>query len=392
VSNINKINILIVIMGRYPTEKAYGVTTKYTIEAIRALGGNPYVVSFQDFENGVQEPQTIAFSEGKLAHFFRLNSYKGFGPISIICWKLTLYFALRQLPAIVSNINPSIIWMRDSRIMRFVKGFGNQTTYILEIHDGVNESILRKLLKEDPTKVLLAPISKIIESQLKNRLDTRYKIVHSPMGINPDLFISENEIRNFNNVSNEHPLRLGYFGKFAPNGYSKGVEELLELVIFHHKIDYPSRVQIAGLTRTEKLHITTLFEANKIPKNKYKLDEHLAHEVAISEMQKCDVLVLPGQGGPYVGSPIKGVEYCATGRPIVAAISDANLSLYAGEFEPFWYENADVNSLHQAILGVSRSQDLEERAQKSIKFAQERTWVIRTSRLIDSINLLATGK
>jgi glycosyltransferase involved in cell wall biosynthesis len=256
---------------------------------------------------------------------------------------------------------------------------------ILEIHEIASASLVNRVSRISQNEIVLAPISEIILDQLKPLIKEKYEVVFSPMGINPTKFSKNVEIRNFQSVSNRNPIVIGYFGKLSPNGYSKGAEDIFHLARYHKEIDFPSQIHLVGLTANEVDVISETLQNFGVDKKKYILETHKEHDLAIAAMNLCDVLLLPKQrSNSYVGSPIKGIEYAATGLPILAAKSNANLSSYDSSVHPFWYEAGDIESMHKAIISIIGCTELDEFAQASKNFALKRSWLARTEGLLEA--------
>jgi glycosyltransferase involved in cell wall biosynthesis len=377
--------VLFVILGRYPTEKAYGVTTKNTLEALKALGIKTYCVSYPDF-NAIDLPEGFySFKEGRIARFLRYQSYKSFGYFGKACWKITTHLALRQVSELIQTHSPSVLWIRDSRILKRLPRYSSSLKVILEIHETATTSLVSAIRKLGENKVILAPISQIIFDQLKVLTDGKYQVILSPMGINPAKFSEIRGIKDFRLISKKNPIVIGYFGKLSPNGYSKGVEDILDLVRLHTKINFPSKIQLVGLNSIEIKAISKSLQDSGVSEDRYNLELHKLHDDAIRAMSSCDILFLPKQrNNSYVGSPIKGIEYAATGLPILAARSNANLSLFHGSIHVFWYEAEDIDSMHQAVISIIESTNLEKFSAESRKFAFSRSWLARSDRLLQA--------
>lgn len=377
--------VLVVILGRYPTEKAYGVTTKNTLGTLESLGVETSCVSYPDFNKTDLPKGFYTFHEGRIARFLRFQSYKSFGYFGKACWKVTTYLALRQIPKLIQTHSPSVLWVRDSRVLKKLPRGNSPLKVILEIHETASPSLISEIRKLGENKIVIAPISQIILKQINALIEEKYQVVLSPMGINPAYFSERIETKDFRTISKENPVVIGYFGKLSPNGYSKGVEDIFDLAKLHEKIEFPSRIHLVGLTSSEIGAVSKSLQDSGVSKDRYSLELHKLHEDAIRVMSSCDILLLPKQrSNSYVGSPIKGIEYAATGLPILAARSDANLSLFDGSIHAFWYEAGNIQSMHKAVISIIECADLDKFASESRKFAFSRSWLERSDRLLQA--------
>jgi glycosyltransferase involved in cell wall biosynthesis len=103
-------------------------------------------------------------------------------------------------------------------------------------------------------------------------------------------------------------------------------------------------------------------------------------------MQKCNILVLTSpKSNAYHGSPIKAIEYAATGNPILAARSTANEGVFTGGVTPFWYTPGDIENMHAAVVQILKCDDRELEGKKMRAFAESRTWRARTKKVLDQV-------
>jgi glycosyltransferase involved in cell wall biosynthesis len=386
------IRVLIYVEGRYPTEKAYGVTTEKTIQSLEKLGLSVFVLSFESLNNESKSSHGSShyfLDESRIGRFFRRNAYKDFSLCSKLFWWATRVLAAKNSKEIIQRIDPTVIWMRDRIPRSLMRSAPKQTRFLLEIHQILKKSEFKKISKLGDNRIVLAPISKIIESNLgKHFVNTRK--VYAPMGVEIEMFKSS----KFEIASLETSLKvrqvpiLGYFGKIAPNGYSKGVEDLLELAKLHRDISFKSEIKIVGPTEREIYLLKTILSEDDYQGVNLSLIPHLPHPEMAAVMLGCDVLVLPTVNSDnYVGSPIKAIEYAATGKPILASSTRVNRDVFDSTFQPFWYLPNDIEQMHEKlslIIGSTKRRDIYR---ESRKFAETRTWEKRTYRILESLDI-----
>ncbi len=384
--------ILIYVEGRYPTEKAYGVTTEKTIQSLEKFGFSVFVVSFASLDNKSKSSHGTAhyfLDESQIGRFFRRNAYKGFSLRSKFFWWVTRVLAAKNSREIVKKIDPTVIWMRDRTSCNLMRSAPKQTKFLLELHQILKKSEVKKITRLGDNRIVLAPISKIIESNLgKRELNTRK--VYAPMGVEIEMFKpSKLEIASLEtSLKVKQVPILGYFGKFAPNGYSKGVEDLLELAKLHRDISFKSEIKIVGPTEREIYLLKTILSEDDYVGVNISLIPHLPHLEMAAVMLGCDVLVLPTVNSDnYVGSPIKAIEYAATGKPILASSTRVNRDVFDSTFQPFWYQPNDIEQMHEKlslIIGSTKRRDIYR---ESRQFAETRTWEKRTFRILESLDI-----
>ena len=86
------VHVYIIVKGRFPTEKAYGVTITETINSLSKFGHRISVLSVKssymsnlDFNTYYDQ---INFTENFFQKMLRVSSYRGKSKMNIITWKL----------------------------------------------------------------------------------------------------------------------------------------------------------------------------------------------------------------------------------------------------------------------------------------------------------------
>lgn len=377
--------ILLLVMGNFPTSKAYGVTTTQTLKSIRFYGHQVACAAFRPFsDTSVQDNDTkmIYFRETGLSPYFRKFSYTGFGLFAQLFWKLACHSALSKLPKDVRSFHPTVIWVRELIPYSLISEFKKEVIYVIELHELIKNETISQLSNLPQKRVVLAPISPSIEKDLE-RYNLPFKVVLSPMGVDltqfdgpePDLLIKGKKIK------------IGYFGKLAPGGFSKGYEDLIELAAFHQSINFPSHIQLVGADSIEIENLKHLASELNLSAERIEFISHQPHSDSISLMQKCDILVLTSpKSNFYHGSPIKAIEYAATGKPILAARSTANEDVFTGGVLPSWYTPGDIENMHTALVQILNSKEREVESNKMRAFAESRTWKARTKKVLDQVD------
>jgi glycosyltransferase involved in cell wall biosynthesis len=245
----------------------------------------------------------------------------------------------------------------------------------------VKKRTVAQVSKFSQDRVILAPISQSIQRDLES-YQLPFKIVFSPMGVD----LAQFENREDDNQEIGHPLKIGYFGKLAPSGYSKGYEDLLELGAFHQTIDFPSIIQLVGAADSEIEYLRQYAQRLKLKSDRFEFESHKQHQETISLMNKCDILVLTTPASNrYHGSPIKAIEYAATGKPILAARSAVNEDVYNGNVTPYWYTPGDIRNMHEAVLQIMNDPNRQLVAERMRDFAESRTWRVRTESVLNQV-------
>ena len=179
-------------------------------------------------------------------------------------------------------------------------------------------------------------------------------------------------------------IEIAYIGKFNPNGYSKGIQDLIDLAKLYSDNNEKFYVTLIGANSNE-LEIYNDLKFSLQIKHKYlKVRRHITHSQAIKAMHKYDVLVLPEyRSQKYSGMPIKLLEYLSTGKITIVANTNLYRSLFTTEYKPFFYISGDKYSLDYAIKSSLNDNDLDKRLISGINFASRFTWEKRTLEIIN---------
>jgi glycosyltransferase involved in cell wall biosynthesis len=385
--------VLILLQGRFPTEKAYGVTTTGTVKSLLRLGYEVTIFSLAANQNELEyEDFTFKlkhYSETKLSKRMKLVSFSGVGFINKISWRVFWKLTqLRNKSAILAE-GADVFWIRDFTMFPFVP---KKSPVIFELHGLINKSKIAMLrLKVRNRIAVLAPISKSIEDQLST-LSTGRAIVRAPMGIESEYLETREGVQEYLQRVDELRknafigLKVGYIGKFSPNGYSKGIEDLLELAKLNLKVQAKYEISITGGTDKELISAIHKLSEYGLTANDVKISGHIPHRAVFGKMKELDVLVIPKPASKeYAGFPLKSIESIASGRIVIAARCKIYEDIFNQDFEPFWYEPGDAISMNFAIKEALCDESLEDRLGRGIEFSSRFTWDARTKALLDSL-------
>lgn len=389
--DINSLKIAYIIGAPFPTIKAYGVTARETLNILMDLSittkvycnhgehfdrdFDPITKLIENFQHGVLDK--IFTKLGKISNL----------KINMISWKIGLLLTILKNFEKIQRFQPNTIWTRDPLVaLVFLKKIEN-INVILEIHDQSGEFFHKKLKKyvkqihfcpiNEQNKIFLKRINPLATSQL------------APMGIRQesignekdcDEFISSLEKRKYNNIS------IGYVGKFSPNGYSKGIEDLINLALYFQEEQICAGVTLLGAETQEQVQYEEVQAQLKIRPNYLKILGQVSHTQALRSMRDFDVLVLPAyKSKEYSGMPIKLLEYLASARIVLIADIPLYKSFFNSDFSPFYYLPDDPKSLNKNIFSALHSENLKEYLLKEIEFCLPYTWQKRTERILDFI-------
>ena len=390
--------ITLIVKGRYPTEKAYGVTLTETIRSLLKLGHEVSVISIQSSYVNDQSLSKfynqINFNENSFHKLLRQLAYKRTNFVSVLAWKCYWKMILNVNRNYVKKFNADLYWIRDLNLVKYIP---KTSSVILELHSIEKDFRLHKVLtSRKGMKIVIAPISKKISSAVsKNKALTSIEL--SPMGIDTDFSDKSSYLNAFllriselkqNNLAS---LRIGYMGKFFPGGYSKGVEDLFSLARLNMENKLGYEISITGgdvndLKKAEKL--ISEFNLNIAA---IDIKGHVDHKVAMNLLKELDVIVLPQpRSSKYVGFPLKCIEAVSSGRIVIAADCGLYRDIFTEGFQPYWYDSRVSVSMNNAIISAINDPQLMANLSEGINFANNFSWDSRTIRLLNAVKKLQT--
>ena len=377
-------------MGRFPTQKAYGVTTNGTIQSLMRLGHKVTVFSIESPDNKAFQShlEIVNYKETFIGKTLKVIAFRSFSSWSITCWKMYWELLRRINTPKIRSYNFDIVWIRNEEMLKW-NYHGKKI--ICELHQKINLRKLNSALTRIHGKdITLAPISKVLVKQVES-LKEEFSIVYSPMGIDSvqiangmQLSSFMKRIENYKNCTSEK-IRVGYVGKFFPNGYSKGIEDLIYLALKNKKSRQRFSISISGGLKKEVLEVLSRMHSLDLSENDLEVNPHMPHTDALKKMQSLDVIVLPKPNSEnYVGFPLKCIEAVASARIVVAAKCQVYNDIFEGNYFPYWYEPGNPSSLERSINNALEDPELHQKISEGIKFAHNFTWDLRTSRLIEN--------
>jgi glycosyltransferase involved in cell wall biosynthesis len=296
-------------------------------------------------------------------------------------------FRLKRNLKCIGKIEPNIIWTRDAWCAYLILKEFKDVKIVLEVH-GRSNIIFYKFLKKYIDRIFFCPINEINRVYILNLLP-RARVLIAPMGIDKHIVANKLQVKKFISSLKQRDIskiKIAYIGKFAPQGYSKGVEDLIYLAQKSQQRK-SFTVTLLGATKKEEIEYLKLKDDLGISSRYLNIIKHVPHSMALRAMRDFDILVLPlPNNSIYQGMPIKLLEYFASGRVTILAESNLLKELFKFDFSPFFYKKHDSESLYQAIQEVLQCKDLEKKIQSCINFASKHTWEKRTKDIVDFIS------
>ena len=316
---------------RFPTEKAYGVTTEFTALALQNFDFK-VTISTSLFDESLSTKLLVSATTNHLAN--KLLSPK-------IRVALTARFSVFQVIFAIHNAfkfkgKHVVFWTRDIflafLVMKFTRNF-----VVCEIHrtPGKLQSIcLRFLLREK--RIIISPISNFLPSIQKL---SKFKIVFSPMSVNGG------EIEFFNSFKNKKQKTIIYVGNKSSGDYVLNVNLLNEVALSLSETHPEWNIEIIGVSES---YFHSQIERHFSPN--IKLFGQIPRELVIKRLAVASIglVIYPNSKWLNDSSPIKIIEYAAAGAAIVASKSVAHLRLLDDQ-KCVFFEIDSAESLTGAI-------------------------------------------
>lgn len=355
---MSKRKVIYVSPVRYPTEKAYGVTIKYTMETLSDLGFGIQIVDPQKLINQKASTRIHRLLLDQLnkrarnAQFSRHN----FNLMRLLVG-LTSFQKFTDLK--------ENLWTRDPLIAMVINLFRRPSNTIIEIHQNphlIDLVLLRILNCSDLT--ILAPISKTLNDKIKgSRLKFRMEnVIMCPMGV-PDAFLDAATPRaeiNYNKV------KVGYVGGLYSNGVDQGIKELINLVSHFNQTSELIHLELKlfGIAVSEDDELRSLF-SKQFETKQVSTEQRQQHSKLIPKLLDCDIFLLPYPKGDYFDArfPLKALEYAALERPIVASDTPSHRNIFQ-ENEVFYFKLGFSETFFKAILEAATNRELVSRKVK----------------------------
>jgi len=388
---MDNLKIAIVLGSKFPSTKAYSVTTRETLNSLLALNCDAKVFcqksEYSDSDFRSFRKYIANFSVSALNQSLIISSGKLPRKIQQFTWNLGIVFMLTSNMAKIKKFNPDVIWVRDALVGLVIKFFMPKTKMVCEIHS-TSSKLIYKILFKFKSKPYCFAIN------LKNllfiqSLSKSSKTFLAPMSIRSSTKPDKIEIGDFVSKIQKkfHRLKIGYIGNFSPQGYCKGIEDLIDLAQIYKKEGSKHSIVLIGATPLEKKNLANRISQLGLSSKNIAIKCHMSHTQALGEMKKLDVCVLPMPKikSNYSGMPLKLLEYLVTGRITVIADSILIKEILFTSYSPYFYNLGNANSLKLTIEHARFDKNLKSRIAKGIEFASQFTWEERTKNILNQL-------
>ena len=381
--------IAFLLGGAFPTPKAYGVTTRETINVLIKDSFNVRVFCYKsyytdpDFDSIL--PLITNYKLGYISKYLRKIALAGVSKFNSILFRLVSLIVLLNNISQLKHFKPEVIWTREPLYAFICLIRIKNIKVVLEVHE-ISNFLSFRILNKFLDHILFCPINEPTLKFLQKNFFEDFNFEISPMGINANSVASRNEVKNFvKKVKNLqlNSLKIAYVGKLRPTTYSKGIEDLILLAKLLQDNKSYMEVNLIGAMKGDDKFIRQLTTTNNIDKNYLKIHAHVPHSIAVASLKRFDVLILPSYADSnYIGMPLKLLEYLASGRIVIFGKSQLYKDMIPDNIKIFSYSPSDVNDLYESILDALNYEQLENLIISGIEFAETLTWENRTRKII----------
>lgn len=335
-------NVWFVLDVRYPTEKAYGVTTNFTARAIQNLG---------IYKVGVITPKldTNFFSHVKTVEVLmplariREAGLRHGGFLSKITYNAWKFIYPIRLNSTIEKKN-SVIWLRDIRMSLLFCCLRYQV--ICEIHrrPSIWSKVELAILKCMPNLTLV-----LISDDLR-----KYLNISNTKSVIAEMAINEEELKYEDKYVKSNKFVVGYVGSHHSSGNQLSIDIILNAASILERIDSNILFKLIGFYSRDL--------DMKSPQNYSSNIDYLGrlnrHDL-FDELDSFDLglLIYPDTEYFYDSFPIKIVEYAARKIPIVASDTKAHRRIL-GQNKAFYFDLDSPESLVNCIATIIQNRTL----------------------------------
>jgi glycosyltransferase involved in cell wall biosynthesis len=323
--------VTFVLNMRYPTEKAYGVTTGLTAKAIEDTGMySVEVVTPKQDRNNESFVKTVEVAMPFRAIYnYIINKKNGIRPYEFNIWKL--FYSIRLITILQRKNN--LIWLRDIYTALILSLLGYQT--VCEVHrtPSIMNRIMLSVLKILP-KTTVIVISKNLQEKLK--ISTKNSVV-APMSV------YQSEILGKKQKILSSEVIIGYIGSPHSSGINLSLQSIIEAALIFKSSKPNICFRLVGMNKTD-------FRGIDFPSN-IEFVGRLPRSKSLKAIDDFDIglVIYPDDKYFEDSFPIKIVEYAARCVPIIASNTTAHRNIL-GENKALFFDLSSPESLAKCIV------------------------------------------
>jgi len=352
-------SVVFVLSSRYPTEKAYGVTTSLTVEELRSRGQkvDVWVPNF-DTPDPEHNPGKILISKRNQLFIRFLNKFSesaGFKLQILLCLLGTVKSSRGKQDQIT-------FWVREPYLCIGLFLFTRRIPIIFEMHfplkNFTRHLILLGLRRQ---RILIGALTDThLESlELETNLEGTFIL---PMAA-PNLFFEVG--KNREQKIKAKPV-VGYIGKATSSGNDNGLLTFLSSIKLAQDREIKVEFWFVGIEELYNVKLRQTARELGILDSYLKISGHINHKQVPEILAKFDFGLMPYKESGYnrYRFPIKSVEYAAAGLPILATntashqqILNPSIAVFYDQVDPhdFVRKLDDLLANEERILNLRKS-------------------------------------
>lgn len=370
--------IALVLTSRFPSEKAYAVTTLETARAAESMGIP--VKIYAPFDSKSETVLNVTNVENRMIR--KLTPLLGRAPGKLGAY---IFFVRRFLIAAefqkslrASNSQNVIVWTRDPIVAMMTN---NETRVFLELHNKPSrvDGLICKLL-DSKRKFSVGTLTATHQDRLRKYF-SKAKISILPMAVNRSFFLpSRSELED---------EKIGYVGK----GWSSGEDnKLYELISSAKLVDDEAETLIQweflGLEPNYKSKMESEVGSYSWINSKFKFINHVSHDEVPKYLESISIGLIPYHDSIYNRQrfPIKALEYAAAGVTILATETPGSHSVLKSDF-CYFYDPEDATSLANSILSILKEKkDRNQKRENARSWARAHSYEARVEIVLDGVD------
>jgi glycosyltransferase involved in cell wall biosynthesis len=363
------VKIAVILSAKFPTHKAYGVTTRETVKALLRDGHKVQVLSRTEINEQLLSGGLLLRKISKLWEHLIGSKYLSF--LIFPFWQI--FFALR-----VKNLacnHTALMWTREP-VVACLLSFLTSKAIVLEVHHIPRRcgKLIIHILK-NRAGVVIAPIKISIRDELGLEA---LKTPIATMAVNEG-FLQTGKLRSSKRRIGRSIVVLGKISnRFQRESYEKLIKQL---------------ESFSGYERSTKITfvgIENCFESkvlNSTPKDLIiEFRGHINHDELPQFLNKFDIGLIPYLGNAYFKDtfPIKMVEYAAVKLLIVATDTPSHREIL--ENRAYYYDLTQERSLERLLLKIwSGELDTNKVIEEGYRWAGSKTYSNRVNEILEKV-------
>ena len=400
-------SINLILFGRFPTERAYGVHATAVARGYSRLGyeATIFYPSTDNEKTIYEDPKSYYDSQDtyfkKIDHhdITKYSWYKVLPKfIQGLLWSTTAYLWSRKIKHYIDDTE-SITWSTNPILL--YGALQDRNLIIFEMHGRARriQALALKLLdrKASSRAIFISSSQHGKEDLLQRKLRTKIEYLHNSVDL--DLFKPSKKINPASSVLGEC-LHVGYVGQLETYGVDKGL--YLTIDAFHRALNLKPHKDCGPIKLTIIGGPDKSVEELKKYLNEKKQQESIIIDYLGQKKQAelapiisgFDLGVVPYPKEEHISlysSPMKIFEYAACGIPIIASDISAHKSLETLNLGIKFYEAENVESFAHLISnflhGNNRDgeESLRSLSERNISARNGLSWELRSKKTLDNL-------